>query len=40
MTKDKKGFWSGFITFLCMGGFVVILIVGVAISIFVSYLTT
>lgn len=36
--KQKKGFWSGFITFLSMGGFLVILIMGVAIAVFVSYL--
>jgi hypothetical protein len=39
ITKEKKGFWSGFITFLSMGGFLVILILGVAIVVFVSYLT-
>lgn len=39
-TKGKKGFWSGFMKFLSMGGFLVILILGVAIVVFVSYLTT
>ena len=38
-TKEKKGFWSGFITFLSMGGFLVILVGGVAIVVFISYLT-
>ena len=38
-TKKKKGFWEGFITFLSMGGFLVILVLGVVIVIFVSYLT-
>ena len=38
-TKEKKGFWNGFITFLSMGGFLVILVLGVAIVVFVSYLT-
>jgi len=38
-TKWKKGFWEGFITFLSMGGFLVILVLGVVIVIFVSYLT-
>jgi hypothetical protein len=38
-TQGKKGFWSGFITFLSMGGFLVILILGVAIAVFVSYLS-
>jgi heme/copper-type cytochrome/quinol oxidase subunit 2 len=37
--EEKKGFWSGFITFLSMGGFLVILILGVAIAVFVSYLS-
>jgi len=37
--KEKKGFWSGFITFLSMGGFLVIMILGVAIAVFVSYLS-
>ena len=35
----KKGFLEGFITFLSMGGFLVILVLGVVIVIFVSYLT-
>lgn len=38
-TNEKKGFWNGFITFLSMGGFLVILILGVGIAVFVSYLT-
>jgi hypothetical protein len=38
-TKEKKGFWSGFIAFLSMGGFLVVLILGAAIAVFVSYLT-
>lgn len=38
-TREKKGFWSGFITFLSMGGFLVILVLGVAIAVFVSHLT-
>ena len=38
-TKEKKGFWSAFINFLAMGGFLVILVVGVVIAIVVSNLT-
>jgi hypothetical protein len=38
-TKKKKGFWEGFIAFLSMGGFLVILVGGVAIALFISYLT-
>ena len=38
-TKEKKGFWSAFISFLSMGGFLVILVLGVAIAVFVSYVT-
>jgi hypothetical protein len=36
-TKQKKGFWSRFMTFLSMGGFLLILVLGVAIVVFVSY---
>jgi hypothetical protein len=36
--KQKKGFWSTFINFLAMGGFLVILVVGVVIAIVVSKL--
>jgi hypothetical protein len=32
-------FWSGFVAFLCMGGFIIILIAIVAIVILISYLT-
>ena len=39
VTKEKKGFWNGFITFLSMGGFLLIMVLGVAIIAFVSYLT-
>jgi hypothetical protein len=35
-TKEKKGFWSAFINFLAMGGFQVVLVVGVVIAIIVS----
>ncbi len=38
-TKQKKGFWSAFINFLAMGGFLVVLVVGVVIAVFISYLT-
>jgi len=38
-TKEKKGFWNGFMTFLAMGGFLVIMVLVVVIVIFVSYLT-
>ncbi len=38
-TKEKKGFWNGFVTFLSMGGFLVIMVLVVVIVIFVSYLT-
>lgn len=38
-TKEKKGFWSMFINFLAMGGFLVILVVGVVIAIVVSTLS-
>ena len=37
-TKEKKGFWSAFITFLAMGGFLVVLIVGVVVAVIVSSL--
>jgi len=39
IAKEKKGFWSAFITFLGMGGFMLILVAGVAIVILISYLT-
>lgn len=39
-TKEKKDFWNSFMTFLSMGGFLVILILGAAIAVFVSYVTT
>jgi hypothetical protein len=38
-TKKKKGFWSGFLTFFAMGGFMLFLIGGLAILILISYLT-
>ena len=38
-TKEGKGFWSGFITFLAMGGFMLILVAGLAVVILISYLT-
>jgi heme/copper-type cytochrome/quinol oxidase subunit 2 len=37
-TKEKKGFWNAFMTFLSMGGFLVILVLVVAIAILISYL--
>lgn len=37
-TKEKKGFWSAFINFLAMGGFLVVLIVGVVVAVIVSSL--
>ena len=36
--KEKKGFWSAFINFLAMGGFLVVLVVGVVIAILISTL--
>lgn len=38
-TKQKKGFWNAFINFLAMGGFLVLLVVGVVIAILISTLT-
>jgi hypothetical protein len=38
-TKKKKGFWSGFLTFFAMGGFMLILAGGVGILILIVYLT-
>ncbi len=38
-TKQTKGFWSVFINFLAMGGFLVVLVVGVVIAILISALT-
>jgi len=35
-TKEKKGFWNAFISFLAMGGFLVVLVVGVVIAILIS----
>lgn len=37
--KEKKGFWGTFINFLAMGGFLVLLVVGVVIAIVISNLT-
>jgi len=37
--KEKKGFWSAFINFLAMGGFLVLLVVGVVIAVVISHLT-
>jgi hypothetical protein len=37
-TKERKGFWSAFMNFLAMGGFLVLLVVGVVIAIVVSKL--
>jgi hypothetical protein len=37
--KEKKGFWGAFINFLAMGGFLVLLVVGVVIAIVISNLT-
>ena len=34
--KQKKGFWNAFISFLAMGGFLVVLVVGVVIAILIS----
>jgi ABC-type transport system involved in multi-copper enzyme maturation permease subunit len=36
--KAKKGFWGKFLTFLMMGGFIVVLIVIVALFIGISIL--
>lgn len=38
-TKGNKGFWGAFINFLAMGGFLVVLVVGVVIAILISTLT-
>jgi hypothetical protein len=38
-TKGSKSFWNKFVTFLSMGGFIVILFLGVGIAILISYLT-
>ena len=38
-TKGIKGFWGAFINFLAMGGFIVVLVVGVVIAILISTLT-
>ena len=35
-TKEKKGFWSKFITFLSMGGFMVIIVVIIVIAVLIS----
>jgi uncharacterized membrane protein len=34
--KKKKTFWGGFVNFLMMGGFLVVLIVGVALMVVIS----
>ncbi len=36
--KKKKGFWGKFLNFLMMGGFLIVLIVGVLIAIGISIL--
>jgi hypothetical protein len=36
--KEQKGFWSAFINLLAMGGFLVLLVVGVVIAVVVSKL--
>ena len=38
-SKGKKGFLNAFINFLAMGGFMIVLIVIVAIVVLISYLT-
>lgn len=37
--KEGKSFWNKFMTFLSMGGFIVILVLVVAIAILIDYLT-
>jgi len=37
-TKKKKSGWARFFTFLSMGGFLLIIFVGAAIAIAISYL--
>lgn len=37
--ERKKGFWNAFISFLAMGGFLVVLVVGVVIAILISTVT-
>jgi hypothetical protein len=36
--KKKRTFWEGFMNFLMMGGFILVLIAGVAIAIGISIL--
>lgn len=38
--KKKRGFWGGFVTFLTMGGWILVLIVIIGIVIAVSILTS
>jgi uncharacterized membrane protein len=36
--KKKKTFWDGFLNFLMMGGFLLILVAGVALAVAISIL--
>lgn len=36
--KKKKSFWDGFIKFLSMGGFLLLIVVGVVIAVVISSL--
>jgi hypothetical protein len=37
--SKEKGPWSAFMTFFSMGGFLMILAMGAAVAVFMSYLT-
>ena len=37
--KEGKSLWNKFVTFLCMGGFIVILVLVVVIAMLIDYLT-
>jgi hypothetical protein len=37
--KEKKGLWNAFVTFLTMGGFLVIMVAVVAVVVLISYFT-
>jgi Tfp pilus assembly protein PilZ len=38
--KEKKGFWSAFMSFLAMGGFLVLMVLAVVVVIVISKLTS
>jgi hypothetical protein len=37
ITKERKGFWSGFLTFFAMGGFMLFLAAGLAILMLIFW---